>query len=75
MKAKNLPLEWSLVKGSSLDCKYLTRVEVTYSDNFVQFDNFALSLLQFLKCFGNILDSFKFRLFRTHNKAKDKKVS
>jgi hypothetical protein len=35
--------------------------------NLIQFHNFALSLLQFLKFFGNILDSFELWKFWTRN--------
>ncbi len=48
------------------------------SSHFVQFYNFSLSLLQFLKIFGNISDSFELRKFWTHKMkatAKDKKVN
>jgi len=51
---------------------------MTISSNIVRRRNFMLSLLQFLKFFGNISDSFKLRKFQTYNtkaKTKDKKVN
>ncbi len=48
------------------------------SPNFVQFNNFVLSLFQFSNYFGNISDSFKLPKFWTHNMkamAKDKRVN
>ncbi len=46
-------------------------------ENFIQFHNFSLSLLQLSKFSGNISDSFKLRKFQTHDMtvmAKDKQV-
>jgi hypothetical protein len=37
------------------------------NQNFVQFCNFALSILQFLKILGKILNSFKLWKFWTRN--------
>jgi len=45
---------------------------------FVEFKNFALSLLQFSKNFGKISDFLEFQKFQTPNTneiAKDKKVN
>jgi hypothetical protein len=47
-------------------------------ENFIQFHNFSLSLLQLSKFSGNITDSLKLRKFQTHNMkvmAKDKQVN
>jgi hypothetical protein len=52
--------------------------EMKRYNNFIQFCNFALSLLQFLKIVGIISDSFELLKFWTHYTkamAKDKKVN
>jgi hypothetical protein len=46
--------------------------------NYFLFHNFVLLLLQFLKIFGKILDSFEIWKFQMHNMkvmAKDSKVN
>ncbi len=40
---------------------------IYFLTNFVQFCNFILSLYQFSKIFGNILDTFELQKFQTHN--------